>query len=134
LTRPILTSPFETITVSATAATGTVQVDLVPSAIKYFTANATADWTFNFRGDSGTTLNSLLSNGQSATVAFLVTNGSTPYKPTVFQVDGSAVTVRWSGGAAPAAGSANSIDSYTFTIIKTAPATFTVLGAQSRFA
>jgi hypothetical protein len=134
LVRPNLTTATETVTVSATAATGTVNVDLSTSAVKYFTSNATADWTFNFRGDGSTTLNSLLSNGQSATVAFLITNGSTAYKPTVFQVDGSAVTPKWSGGVAPAAGSANSIDSYTFTIIKTASATFTVLGAQTKFA
>jgi hypothetical protein len=134
LNRPVFTSPLETITVSATAATGTVAVDVVTSGAKYFTSNATADWTFNFRGDGSTTLNSLLSTGQAITVAFLVTNGATPYKPTVFQVDGSAVTPKWNGGSAPSAGNANSIDSYTFTIIKTASATFTVLGAQSKFA
>ena len=134
LVKPVLTSAFETVTVSATAATGTVHVDVNTSAVKYYTSNATADWTFNFRGDGSTTLNSLLSNGQSATVAFLVTNGSTAYKPTVFQVDGSAVTPKWQGGSAPATGNANSIDSYTFTIIKTASATFTVLGAQTKFA
>lgn len=134
LVRPNLTTATETVTVSATAATGTVNVDLSTSAVKYYTSNASADWTFNFRGDGSTTLNSLLANGQSATVAFLVTNGTTPYKPTVFQVDGSAVTPKWNGGTAPSAGNANSIDSYTFTIIKTASATFTVLGAQTRFA
>ena len=132
--RPVFTSPLETITVSATAATGTVAVDVVTSGAKYYTSNATADWTFNFRGDGSNTLNSLMSTGQSITVAFLVTNGSTAYKPTVFQVDGSAVTPKWNGGNAPASGGANGIDSYTFTIIKTASATFTVLGAQSKFA
>jgi hypothetical protein len=134
LVRPNFLSPTETITVSATAATGTVNVDIVTSGAKYYTSNASADWTFNFRGDGSTTLNSLMSNGQAITVAFLVTNGSTAYKPTVFQVDGSAVTPKWNGGNAPASGNANSIDSYTFTIIKTASATFTVLGAQSKFA
>jgi hypothetical protein len=134
LVRPNFLSPTETITVSATAATGTVDVDIVTSGAKYFTSNASANWTFNFRGDGSTTLNSLLSTGQSITVAFLVTNGSTAYRPTAFQVDGSSVTPKWNGGNAPAAGNANSIDSYTFTIIKTASATFTVLGAQSKFA
>jgi hypothetical protein len=134
LTRPVFTSPLETMTVSATAATGTVQVDVVTSGAKYYTTNSSADWTFNFRGDGSTTLNSLMSTGQSITVAFLITNGASAYKPTIFQVDGSAVTPKWNGGNAPAAGNANSIDSYTFTIIKTANATFTVLGAQSKFA
>lgn len=132
--RPNLTTATETVTVSATAATGTVNVDLSTSAVKYYTSNASADWTFNFRGDGSTTLNSLLSNGQSVTVAFLVTNGSTAYKPTVFQVDGSAVTPKWQNGSAPSAGNASSVDSYTFTIIKTGSATFTVLGAQTKFA
>jgi len=134
LSRPVFTSPLETITVSATAATGTVNVDIITSGAKYFTSNASANWTFNFRGDGSTTLDSLLTTGQSITVAFLVTNGSTAYRPTAFQVDGSSVTPKWNGGTAPAAGNINSIDSYTFTIIKTASATFTVLGAQSKFA
>jgi hypothetical protein len=138
LVRPVLTSAFETNSVSATAATGTVNVDISTAAVHYYTANSSANWTFNFRGNSSTTLNSILSVGQSATVAFLVTNGSTAYYPTAFQVDGVALTsgtaVKWQGGAAPSSGNASSIDSYTFTIIKTASATYTVIGAQTRFA
>jgi hypothetical protein len=134
LVRPVLTSAFETNSVSATAATGTVNVDLSTAAVHYYTANASANWTFNFRGNVGTTLNSLLSNGQSATIAFLVTNGSTAYYPTAFQVDGVSVTPKWQGGTAPTAGNASSIDSYTFTIIKTGSATYTVLASQVRFA
>jgi hypothetical protein len=134
LTRPVLTSAFETNSVSATAATGTVNVDLSTAAVHYYTANAAANWTFNFRGDGSTTLNSLLSVNQSATVAFLVTNGSTAYRPTAFQVDGVSVTPKWQGGSAPTAGNASSIDSYTFTIIKTASATYIVLASQVKFA
>jgi hypothetical protein len=134
LVRPVLTSAFETNSVSATAATGTVNVDLSTAAVYYYTANAAANWTFNFRGDGSNTLNSLLSTGQSATVAFLVTNGSTAYRPTAFTIDGVSVTPKWQGGTAPAAGNASSIDSYTFTIIKTASATYTVLASQVKFA
>jgi hypothetical protein len=135
LVRPVLTSAFETVSVSATQATGTVNVDLSTAAVHYYTGNSAANWTFNFRGNSGTTLNSLLSVGQSATVAFLATN-TTAYYPTAFQIDGTAagVTVKWQGGTAPTAGNANSIDSYTFTIIKTASATYTVLASQVKFA
>jgi hypothetical protein len=134
LVRPVLTSAFETNSVSATAATGTVNVDLSTAAVHYYTANASANWTFNFRGDGSTTLNSLLSSGQSATVAFLVTNGSTAYRPTAFTIDGVSVTPKWQGGTAPATGNPSSIDSYTFTIIKTASATYTVLASQVKFA
>ena len=135
LVRPVLTSAFETVAISNSQATGTVNVDLSTAAVHYYTGNSAANWTFNFRGNSGTTLNSLLSVGQSATVAFLATN-TTAYYPTAFQVDGtsSGVTIRWQGGLAPAAGNANSIDAYTFTIIKTASATYTVIASQVRFA
>lgn len=134
LTSPVLTAPEETITISATAATGTIAFDAITSSVVYYTTNASANWTLNVRGNGGTTLNSLLSTGQSITIAFLVTNGGTAYYQTAFQVDGSAVTPRWIGGTAPSAGNANSIDIYTATIIKTANATFTVIEGLARAA
>ena len=136
LVSPVLQSPEEVITVSATAATGTVNVDLATSGIHYYTANSSADWTFNFRGNGSTTLNSMLNVGGTISVAFMITNGSTAYKPaaTSVQIDGVTVTPKWNGGTAPSTGNANSIDVYTFTIIKTASATYTVLGTQSKFA
>lgn len=134
LTRPVLVSEKELTTISATAATGTVNVDISTSAVKYFTSNASANWTFNFRGDGSTTLNSLMATGEALTVAFLVTQGSTAYFANAFQVDGNSVTPKWQGGTAPSSGNVNSIDSYTFTIIKTANATFTVLANVSKFA
>jgi len=130
----VLVSPEERWSISATAATGTVDVDTVTSTAVYYTSNATANWTFNFRGDGSTSLDSVLTTGDSITVAFAVTNGGTAYYPTVFQVDGSAVTPKWQGGTAPAAGNASSVDVYVFTIIKTASATFTVLASQTKFA
>jgi hypothetical protein len=135
LVRPVLTSAFETNAVSATAATGTVNVDLSTAAVHYYTANAAANWTFNFRGDGSNTLASLLSTGQSATVAFLVTNGTTAYYPTAFQIDGTSVTPKWQNGTSVSAGNASSIDIYTFTIIKISGSpTYTVLAAQTKFA
>ena len=129
VTAPIFVSPEERWTTSATTATGTINFDAVTQGALYYTSNASGNWTLNVRGDSGTTLNSILATGDTITVAFLVTNGGTAYYQTGFQVDGSAVTPKWSGGTAPASGNASSIDAYSFTIIKTASATFTVLGA-----
>jgi len=126
---------LESATVSATAAATTVTYDVITNKnVLYYTSNATANWTFNVRGNSGTTLNSLMDTGQSLTVVFMNTNGATAYYPTAFQVDGTGVTPKWAGGAAPAAGNANSIDVYTYTIIKTATNTYTVLASQSKFA
>jgi len=131
---PVLISPEERWTVSATAATGTVNVDVATTSAWYYTTDASANWTFNIRGDGSTTLDSLLVVGDSVTVAFAVTNGATAYYPSAFQVDGSSVTPKWQGGTAPAAGNASSVDVYVFTVVKTASATFTVFGSQTKFA
>jgi hypothetical protein len=129
LSNPVLLSPEERMTVSATTATGTINFDAVTQGVLYYTSNASANWTLNVRGSSGATLDSILATGDAITVAFLVTNGSTAYRHTAMTIDGTSVTPKWSGGTAPAAGNASSIDAYSFTIIKTASATYTVLGA-----
>jgi len=129
LTTPVIISPEERMTVSATAATGTINFDAATQGVLYYTTNASANWTLNVRGTSGATLESILATGDAITVAFLVTNGATAYRHTAMTIDGTSVTPKFSGGTAPAAGNASSIDAYSFTIIKTASATFTVLGA-----
>jgi hypothetical protein len=130
----VLNDAAEVATVSATAATGTINYDITTQSVLYYTSNASANWTVNFRGSSGTSLNTLMSTGQSMTVAFLVTQGSTAYYNNVVQVDGttSGVTTRWLGGA-PTAGNASGIDSYRYLIIKTGSATFTVLASNTQF-
>ena len=135
LSNKTLISPDERCTVSATAATGTINYDVSTQGVLYYTTNATANFTLNFRGSSGATLSSILATGDSVSAVFLNTNGATAYYPTTFQIDGSAVTPKWSGGAAPAAGNASSIDAYSFTIIKTAATpTYTVLAGAVKFA
>jgi hypothetical protein len=130
LTASILVSPEERTTVSATAATGTVQFDADTQGVLYYTTNASANWTLNVRGTSGTTLASKLAVGDSSTISFLVTQGSTAYYMTALTIDGNAQTVKYSGGTAPSAGNASAVDAYTFTIVKTAATpTYTVFGA-----
>lgn len=130
LNNAIVRAPEERWTTSATSATGTIAYDALTQGGLYYTNNASGNWTLNIRGDSTTTLNNILAVGDTITVAFLVTNGGTAYYQTGFQIDGSSVTPKWSGGTAPAAGNASSIDVYSFTIVKTAATpTYTVFGA-----
>lgn len=131
---PILRGPEERWTVSAIAATGTINLDVLTSGILYYTSNATGNWTLNIRGDGSTTLNNSLTTNDSITVVFFATNGATPFYQTGFTIDGSAVTPRWQNGTAPTAGNANSIDIYSYTIVKTGNAAFTAFGSQTRFA
>lgn len=131
---PVLKSPEETMNIVAAAATGTINFDTTTSTIWYYTTNASANHTLNFRFSSGSSLNSNLTTGDAITVVWMNTNGATAYYPNVIQVDGSTITPKFQNGTAFSAGNASSIDAYSFTIIKTASATFTVLASQTKFA
>jgi hypothetical protein len=122
----------EDVNVVASAATGTINIDVATASIWYYTTNATANHTLNFRYDSGTSLNTALATGDAITIVWMNTNGATPYYPNVINIDGNAQTPKVP--AAISAGNASAIDAYSFTIIKTASATFTVLETQTKFA
>jgi len=130
----VLPNIAETTTVSATSATGTINFDVTTQSVLYYTTNASANFTLNVRGNSSYSLNTLLSTGQTITIVFLNTNGSTPYYNNTFQIDSSTVTPKWANGVAPTAGNASGIDAYTYTIIKTASATYTVIANLTKFA
>ena len=125
---------LEGVTVSATAATGTINYDVTTQSVLYYTSNASANWTVNFRASSGTTLNTAMATGEAITVVFMVTQGSTAYYNSAVTIDGTSVTPKWQGGSASTTGNASSIDIYSYTIIKTASATYTVLASQIQFA
>lgn len=131
----LITSATEVANIQATAATGTINFDLTSQGILNYTTNASANWTMNFRASSGTTLNSALGVGETVTCVFLAKQGTTAYFANVHQIDGSNVTPLWQGGTAPTSGDANSVDAYTYTIMKTsgAPA-YTVLASITKFA
>jgi hypothetical protein len=121
-------------TISATAATGTINYDITTQSVLFYTSNATANWTVNFRGSSGTTLNSVMQTGESISATFLVTQGATAYYNSAVTIDGTSVTPKWQGGTAPTSGNASSVDCYTYVIQKTGSATYAVLASQTKFA
>tara|TARA_B100000902_G_scaffold216549_1_gene205884 strand:- start:13643 stop:14563 length:921 start_codon:yes stop_codon:yes gene_type:complete len=113
---------------------GTIGFYFLDQAVINFKQNQTANRTINFTGDGSTTLDSMLSDNESVTCSILMPQGSTPYYLNAYEIDGSAVTPKWSGGSAPTGGNASGTDVYSFTIIKTASATFTVLASQTQYA
>lgn len=120
-------SPSEKVTVSATAATGAVTYDCSVQTMLYYTLDATANWTLNITNNG-------LAVGESLTIAFLTTQGATAYYMTDVSVDGVAATPYWVGGIAPSSGNVNSIDSYSFTLIKTSETpTYTVVAGRTQF-
>jgi hypothetical protein len=125
----------ETTNVISAAPSSTQAVYTNNGAVQYFTSNAANNWTVNLAFSSGTSMNTALATGQAVTMAVLTTQGSTAYYNTAVQVDGttSGVTTYWQGGTAPTKGNASGIDVYTYTIIKTASATYTVLASLTQF-
>jgi hypothetical protein len=119
---------YELVT-TQTSTTGTITFDTTAQGVEFYTVDQTANRTINFSN-----VNANLAIGQSVTGAILLTQGATAYYLNVYQVDGTGVTPKWQGGSAPTGGNASGIDSYSFTIIKTADATFTVLASQTQFA
>lgn len=130
----ILDRTEENWNIVASAATGTINFDVLTSSIWYYTSNATANHTINVRGDGSTTFNSLLAVGDSMTVVWANTNGTTAYWNNVLQIDGVSQTIRWQGGSAPTAGNASATDIYSYLIVKTAATpTYVVFGSQTQF-
>jgi len=123
----------EVTTISATAATGTINYDATTQSVLYYTTSASANWTVNFRANGTTSLDTLMSTGQAVTLVFLVSQGATAYYNNAVTIDGSSVTPKYQGGTAWTSGNASGIDAYSYTIVKTGSAAFTVFAAQTQF-
>jgi len=137
-TTSLISSKFvnaiEGVTVSATSATGTINYDVTTQSVLYYTSNASANFTINFRASSGSSLDSVLSTGEAITVVFINTNGATAYYNNAITIDGTSVTPKYQGTLAWTAGQASGNDIYSYTIVKTGSATFSVFAAQTQFA
>ena len=130
----VLGQAKERVTIVGAGAGGTITLDALTQAIVYYTSASSSNFTLNVRGNSGTTLNSIMSVGESITVVLVSTQGGSSWYLTGVQVDGTAtgVTTRWAT-LVPTSGGTNNIDSYTVTIIKTGSATYTALASLTKF-
>ena len=93
------------------------------------TSNESGNQTVNFTG-----VHSKLSNGEVVSFTVIITpNGSGVIN--VVQIDGQAITIKWSGGSVPSAGSSGK-DVYTFSVFKTGTGVsdYEVYGAATNYA
>jgi len=126
---------FENAFITTTFITS-LNYDVLTQAVYFQNVNLGSNFTVNFRGDGSNTLNSALATGESVTAALITKQANTTfYNTSVITVDGTStgVTVVYQGGSAPTAGNASSNDVYTYTAIKTAASTYTILAAQTQF-
>ena len=128
----VLLNAAETTTITATVPPATVNFDAATQSVLVYTTNANATWITNLRFSSGTTMDAALAVGQSLSVTLMAAQGGTAYLGTTFKIDGTTVTPLWQGGIPTAAG-ASGTDVYTYTITKTASATYRVLASMSSF-
>ena len=120
--------------ITATAANATINIDILSNVVVYCTANATGNFTVNFRGNAGTTFNNAVPANVSVSASLVTAQGATAYYNSLVQVDGATVTPKWQGGTAPTSGNANSTDTYVYVVMKSAANTYTILASQTKFA
>jgi hypothetical protein len=118
-----------------TSPSATTNIDVLTSAVNYYTTSYSTGVTLEIRPSSSSTdLNTLMSDNQSLTVVFIMKSGHVNGKVSALKINDISQTIKWFGGSAPAGSAGDALDAYTFTIIKTAASTYTVLGSQSKFA
>lgn len=136
--RAVLGAPFEKWTVSASAISTsigtTVDIDIENNSGAFmYTGSATNTWVPNIRHSSTASLNDNMSIGTSITVSVVANIGSTSAYSSTLKIDGSSVTVKWQGALTPSSGNNGNYDVYSYAIVKTASATFTVFGSRTKF-
>jgi len=124
---------LEKVTVTASAPAASFDINLATQSVYYWTGNATANVTANIRGTATQPLNSLLATGQSLTAVLFLPNGPSNFLVANVKIDNTTVAAAYQGNAAPVLGNSNSIDIYSFTILKTADATYKVFASQTQF-
>ncbi len=89
---------------------------------------AAAGVDLNVVSDVG--INTDMKVGEMLTVVAISSVGNASHYIDGLQIDYATQPVNWAGGAAPTAGGASGVDTYSFTIIKIANAQYTVIGNQ----
>ena len=121
----------EHVTVTAGKLSDAANLDLANGNVFLFTTAESTTATPNLRYNSSTTLNSKMAVGDVVTVVLVTTANASAFCAQL-TIDGAAVTENWVGGSAPDGGGSSGVDIHSYTIIKTASATWTVIGNQSK--
>jgi len=132
---------FEDCTISGTAMNGTVNHDVETANAGYY-SSVSGNWTYNIRWDSGTSLDSKMSTGETINVTYTVPVTGSSYYQSGFQIDGASRTVQWVDLLPPVQGggresgddpATTGFDCYSFSINKYSGNAFYVLGSHTHF-
>ena len=100
----------------------------------YGVTNAVGGWTFNIRGNSSTTFNSISNTNKVTTMTIYSANNNAANYMSAFNIDGVTQTIKWAGGSAPSVATGSGVDVYSMTIMKTGAGTYHVFGNFTNFA
>jgi hypothetical protein len=123
----------EKVLISGSGATGNINIDLLNQAVYYYNSNSTSNFSILVRGNSTTTLNSIVNTGESITFSLAVKNGTPGYYANLFYIDGYLTSPLYVGGT-PTNGTNNATDVYTYNLIKTGSNIWTAFGSKLGFA
>ena len=117
----------EKVVITAGKLSDNTDITLDNGMVHYFTTTETTTATPNIRTTTG--INTDMAIGDTSSVTIITTAAAAGYAARV-NIDGLAtgITTSWVGGSAPSTGGSSGLDMYSYQIIKTADATFTVIG------
>ena len=130
---------FESCSLIGSGLSGTSHHSVEDENAKYWNSAASGNWTYNIRFNSGTTLDSKMSTGETINISYITPVGGSSYYQSGFTIDSSSVTVQWVDNFAPAQGggdpgpASTGYDVYSFAINKTGSNTYIVLGSHTHF-
>lgn len=104
-------------------------INLDNGMVHYFTTTETTTSTPNITASAG--INTIMSTGDTMVVTIITTAAAGGYSAQL-TIEGAATTENWIGGEVPAAGGGSGVDIYSYTIIKTGSAAYTVIGNLSK--
>ena len=119
----------ENVKITAGKLSDNQNVNLDNGMVHYFTTAETTTSTPNITASAG--INTIMSTGDTMTVTLITTAAAGAYSAQL-TIEGAATTENWIGGEVPAAGGSSGVDIYSYTIIKTGSAAYTVIGNLSK--
>ena len=122
---------IERVNIVANKLSATQNINLDNGMIHHFTTTETTTATPNITSAAG--INTSMAVGDAISVVIITTAAAGGYSAQL-TIDGVAVTEKWNGGSAPSAGGSSGNDFYTYSIIKTGDAAYTVLANVANFA
>ena len=120
---------FEEVNVTSGKLSDNTEINISNGQVHLFTTAESTTSTPNIMSTTG--INTDMSVGESLVVTIITTANASAYSANI-TIDSAAVTENWIGGSAPSGGGSSGVDIHSFTIIKTADATFTVIGNHSK--